>query len=671
MNRRDKNFRRELRTLVALVLAAGASRAAAQSAYLDGMTVPDLTLPRLRYFKNDVEVEMNSYMPKSGGNGTDSTRIYLAPAAGIGWNYFLYHPALLTFEILAEPGYNWQQYSGTGLNSASDSVMLNGSFTGQLLREKDYAATIGYTRSHDDYHYDFYNSATVDTQTLNLNTGYRAGAIPFTFDFNRSDSDTEGLTQSTHSDQFGLQLHARNERKDRDATDLAYQFNQLNYDTNYKSASYSTENTYHLVTLTDTEHFKRSTLGTSVRYYDITSTTSASSDLNAALAFSLEHTPQLRSFYDYNFSRYEGNGAESYNHYLTAGVSHQLYESLSSGVNIHGSAVNSTFSGSKFDSQIIGLGESEDYSKRLGNWGRLSLGNSLNYDLNFQQADASQIFIADEAYTIPASGPLLIRLKTPRELSVSSVKKNNIDLAPGEYTLITSSDPWQIQFFTGGPNNLQPGDAVTVSYTAESNPSGNYSVFTDDAHLSLRFWNDRAEMYARYARVQNQSSSGEFVLQDVNEFEAGANVEWLGLRGAASYTDHRSTLYSYRSLNLSEGYSHPVSLHSTAGVELGQQWNMYPAGSGTVTNSAQTGTYFNFMAHYDWTPAANFNWHLEAGYQAQQGLGYDENLFAVRTYFNWTLGKLEVHLGYEHDHQAYTAETRARDFAFVRMRRNF
>ncbi|HEX7652213.1 MAG TPA: hypothetical protein VF607_01825, partial [Verrucomicrobiae bacterium] len=157
----------------------------------------------------------------------------------------------------------------------------------------------------------------------------------------------------------------------------------------------------------------------------------------------------------------------------------------------------------------------------------------------------------------------------------------------------------------------------------------------------------------------------------VNEFEVGGNVQYSGFTGTAAYVDHRSTLYDYQSLNFTEGYSHPVSLHSMAGVNFNQQWNFYPAGSGTSTNSAQTGTFLNFMAHYDWSPSPVFNWHVEAGYQIQRGLGYDEDLFAARTYFNWTLGKLEIHLGYEHENQGYTAEARSREFAFLRMRRNF
>jgi hypothetical protein len=671
MKRRDKKIRRQVRALVALVLAAGASRAPAQMIYHDDMVLPEFTLPHLRYINMDSEYEQNSYAPKSGPGGVNTQRTYLSPTAGIAWNYFIYHPALFTFDILAEPGYVWQSYSGSSSLGGSSSVLLNGDFTGQLLREKAYATTLDYNRSHNDYHYDFFNSATVDTQTWGASSGYRDGPVPVTISFSKSDSDSTGLSQTTKTDQLGVQVHARNKRKSLDATDLTYQFNDLRYDTTYNTSAYSTENSFHLVNLTDAEHYQHSTLNSSLRYYEIESPSVSSSEVDASVGFNVDHTPHLRSFYSDNFTYYTGNGADSIQDYATAGISHQLFESLASSANIHGSVLDSTYSGAKYNSQTIGLGESEDYTKHLGDWGNLSLGNNINYDLNFQQADASSLFIANESYTLPTTGPLIIRLKTARDLAISSILKNGVSLDPAEWSAITSTDPWQVQFFTGGPNHLQPGDVVTISYTATSNPSGNYNVFSDDAHINLRFWHDRAEVYARYSVVQNAANSDEFLLQNFNEFEAGGDVLWNGFHAQGSWLDHRSTLYDYQSLGFSEGYAHPLTLHSSVGIDLSQQWNRYPAGSGTSTNSAQTGTFYNFMAHYDWTPAANFNWHLETGWQTQSGLGYDENLFAVRTYFNWTLGKLEIHLGYEHDNQIYTAEKRDRDFAFIRMRRNF
>jgi len=407
------------------------------------------------------------------------------------------------------------------------------------------------------------------------------------------------------------------------------------------------------------------------RFYDLESPHSSSDVVNASLAYSLQHTPHLNSYYTYAFSDYSGNGAESIENYATAGINHQLYESLSSGLSVHGSRVDSSAFGSTDDSTTYGAGGSLDYSKHLGGWGTLSLGDGVGYDITDQNVSGNEQFIADESYTIPGSGPMIIRLKLPREISVSSVKKNNIELAPGEYSVIKTTDPWQIQFFTGGPNNVQPNDAITVSYTVQPNPSGTFAVLTDSARISLRFWHERAEVYASYTFTENYANGSDFVLQNVQQFEAGARVDWHNFRAQATYTDQHSTLYSFQSLTLSEGYSTPLSLRSTIGFDFNQQWNIYPAGSGTSTNSAQTATFYSCMAHYEWRPTSEINWRAELGYQQQSGLGYDQKLFSARTYLDWQVGKLELRLGYEHDSQRYTAESRERDLVFLRMRRNF
>jgi hypothetical protein len=667
--------RRRLRSLVLLVLATGITPGLAQYSGW-GLEREDPLwsefVPRLRYIKVDVEAEQNSYTFKGSGNThLENKRLYVSPGVGFGWNNFLYHPDLFTFSLLAEPGYVWQQVDGTGYASHQETILLNGLFTGMLLREKPYATTISYSRSHDDVHYDFFNSATSDTATWGLVTGYREGPVPFVLTFLKSETDTVGYNQETLTDQLNINLHARNERKKHGVTDLDYQFSQLNYDSHYKLASFSTENSYHHFSVTDTEQFKKSTLNSMFRFYDLNSSRSASQVLNTSVDYSLEHTPHLHSFYNYSFSDYSGSGSDSIENYATVGLAHQLYESFASSVSVHGSKIDSSSFGSTQDSITYGGSGSVDYTKRLGGWGNLSLGNSVGYDITDQQVNGSELFIADESYNIPAIGPMIIRLKSPREISVASVKKNSIDLSPAEYTVIQTTDPWQIQFFSGGPNNIQPGDAVTVSYTVVSNPSGSYSVFNDNAHISLRFWHDRAEIYASYNFTDTRADSGAFLLQNVQQFEAGARLDWRGFRGQASYIDQHSTLYDYQSLTLSEGYATPLTLHSSMGVDLSQQWNVYPAGSGTSTNQTQTATFFNYMVHYEWRPTTEISWRTEVGYQQQAGLGYDQDLFAARTYFNWLIGRLELRLGYEHDTQEYTAESRERDLVFLRMRRNF
>ena len=676
MHRKEQQRqRRLLRSLTALVLVAGAAHiGAAELPWGVEQEDPMWTVfvPHLRYLKLDAEAEQTSFGSKSaGGAQTDYQRIYLSSGLGIGWDYFLYHPDLFTFSLLAEPGYDWTQVNGSGYDSNQDSLLMNGYLNGILLREKPYATTVNYTRSHADANYNFYNTATTDTEILGVVTGWREGPVPVSVAVSKSNSDSVGYNQETVSDQLTIDLHARNERKKQNATDFTYQFSQLNYNNYFKTTTSASDNTYHNATLTDVEHFKRSSLRSSVAFYDISSSRSASENLNASVGFNLEHTPHLHSFYNYSFSDYSGNGADSIQNSGAAGLSHQLFESLGSSISVHGTTLNSSSFGSTLDSVTFGATESEDYTKRLGEWGRFSIGNNVNYDVTDQQTTGTEQFIADESYAVPHTGPMIIRLKLPREISISSVKKNNIELDPSEWQAIKTTDPWQIQFFNTPINNIQPDDAITVSYTVEANPSGSYSTFGNNCHVSLRFWHDRAEIYASYNFTINQADSPDFLLQDVQSFEAGADFEWHNVRLRGSYTDQRSTLYDYQSLNLSEGYSTPISLHSSIGVDLNQQWSIYPPGSGTSTNQTQTASFYNFMAHYNWHPVGVFNWSAEAGYQQQSGIGYDQDLFAARTYFNWSIGKLEMHLGYEHDNQEYVAETRERDFVFLRMRRNF
>jgi len=676
MRRKNKPSRRHWQfSLALLALFAGGSRAAAQYVgwSLDQQDpLWSKFVPQLKYIKTDMEADLTRYdFKQPGPKSINNQRIYLATGVGIGWNFYIYHPDLLSFSILAEPGYQWDQSDGSVNSVHQENVLLNGMLTATLLGEKPYATTLNYYRAHDTYKYDFFDTAIADSESLNVSTGYREGPVPFTITFAKSTEDITSFNRETISDQLTTTLHARNERQDRDFTDFNYQFSESSYNSQFGSINSTSENTYQRVSLMDREYFAKSSLSSTLLYYTSESKNGSSDNLNLNFAYNYDHTKSLHSFYNYSLSIFSGNGADSVEHFVSAGLSHSLYESLSSSINVHGSSINSSSFDSTLDSKTYGAGGSVDYTKKLGTWGRISFGNSATYDITDQQVSGSTLFIADEAYTVPISGPMIIRLNQPRDLSIVSVKKNNIDLAPSEWSTLTASDPWQIQFFSAGPNNVQPGDAITVSYNVNSNPSGQYSVLSDGSRFSFQFWHQRAEIYARYDFTRNYTSSGGFVLQDYEQLEVGARAEWNGFRAQARYTDQHSTLYSFQSLTLSEGYSTPLSKTSSLGIDLSQQWSVYPPGSGTSTNQTQVGSFYNYTVRYDWRPSGVINFHAEAGYQQQAGLGYDQERFAARAYLNWQVGKLDFHLGIEHQQEAYTAESREEDLVFLRMRRNF
>lgn len=240
----------------------------------------------------------------------------------------------------------------------------------------------------------------------------------------------------------------------------------------------------------------------------------------------------------------------------------------------------------------------------------------------------------------------------------------------GDYDVITTTDPWQIQIYSTGPNhvNVSASPAVQVNYTVQPNPSGNYSVFNNQFQIRLDFWHQRAGVYARYNLSDNQSDTPGFVLENVSELQAGGDASWNGFRADANYTDRHSSLYSYQSVTLSEAYSRRTSPHTTAGIDMRQQWSFYPD---TGTGSSSDLTYYSFTARGDWQPFSGLSWNSEVGYELNHGAGEDQNLIVARSYLNWFIGKLELHFGWEFQSQQYTAESLERNYVFMRMRRNF
>lgn len=674
MRHKDHQRQRRLqRALVALVLVAGAAQVPAEELPWGVYQEDPLWLayaPQLKYIKLDVDATESSYKP-AGGISHNWTLLTFFPAVGVQWKNYVYHPDLLNYSVLFEPGYYWQQSGASGSQSQTGDLMLNGSAMLNLLSVKPYATSVSFGRSHAEVQSDFFTTQTVDMQSWNVLSGYRDGPVPITLTFDQSEEDRSGYGQDYVTDQLRAGLHAVNDRKNGGLTILDYQFNQYDNQSTAENSSFSSESTSHHALLTDSEHFQKSSLSSTLNFNEWESQGVSSADLNASSFYNLEHTPNLRSFYSDSLNDSFGDGYNFIQDSLSAGLSHQLYDSLGSHLDLHGSYAENHSSDTTLDALSYGSTASVDYSKRLGDWAQLTVNNNASYDLTDQQSSGSNLVIPDESDTIPAVGPMIIRLHSPNVLSVTSVTKNNVALDPTEWTAITTTDPWQIQFFSGGAHSVANGDAIVITYVVQPNPSGNYSTFNYAGQIALRFWQGQAGVRAGYMTTENDTDSKGFVLQNVEQYQMGADATWHGFHADASYTDQRSSLYSYVNYGFSESYSLALSMHSTASIALNQQWNIFPSGSGSFTNQSQNLAFYSYMLHYDWHPAGVFNLNAEAGWQQQQGGLYDQDLIAARIYLNWVFNKLEIHLGYEHENRQYVSEVYGRDYVFLRMRRNF
>jgi hypothetical protein len=626
--------------------------------------------PQLSYLKTDIEVRRSSYRPATGP-ATYWDELTVTPALGITWNNFLYNPYLLNYTLLLEPGYYWQVVGTAGHYAKVRELMLNGSATFNLLPAKPYAVTGTYGRSHAEVQSDFFTSQTLDRESWGLLSGYRAGAVPFTVSVDQSRDDRSSDDEDYVTKQFKAGLHATNDRKQGDMTVFDYQFNRYDIESNSGTSGYSSESSSHRILLTDTERFATGSLNSSLNFNQRDSDGLASSDLNAYTNYNLALAPALNNYYTYSLTGSFADGYQALTNSVTAGLNHQLYESLNSHLDLHGADSTNDSAGANLRSSTCGIAVSVNYNKRLGAWGRLTFGNSVAYDLSSQESSGDELVVPDESYTIPAVGPMIIRLKTPSDVSITSITRNNSPLDPSEWIAIRTSDPWQIQFVSGGVHALTGGDAVVITYVVKPNPTGHYSTRSYMADIALRFWHEQAGVRASYMTTGSHSSSQQFVLQSITQYQLGADVGYGAFHADGSYNHLQSNLYSYQIRSLSESYSRPLSEASTLGVNFYQQWNDFPAGSGSSAQEAQQLEFYSYMARYEWRPRTEFNLSAEAGLQQQRGSAQDQNLFAVRVYFNWQFSKLEAHLGYEHENREYVADTSGRNYFFLRMRRNF
>lgn len=627
-------------------------------------------VPQLKYIKTEAEGRQSSYKLANGAPN-NSNDIAVRSGIGLTWRNYIYHPALLNYFLVFEPEYRWQRRKETSNSGSSTELTLNGTATLNLLSAKPYATSISIGRSHDEVQADFFSSQSVDSQFWSVLSGYRAGAVPVTLNVEQSKVDREGFNGSYTTDQFRVGLHAVNERKNGAMSVMDYQFNRYQSRSGVGGGNYSSESSSHSVQLTDKERFKKSTLSSSLYFNERESRGSSSSDLNGFINYNLNLTPNLANYYTYSTGAHFGNGSNSVQHNVGTGISHQLYESLASKLEVHASNADSHSDTAKLKSLGYGLAASLDYTKKLGDGGHLSLSNSFNYDLLDQEVSGNELIINGESYTLPATGPLIIRLKVPGDLAITSIFKNNVPLDANEWLAITTGDPWQIQFFRGGAHVLTNGDTVIITYVVRPNPTGKNSIRTIVNGIAFRFWQGQAGVRASYRTTENQANSPGFVVQDIKQYELGADVGWKGARVDATYNNRRYALYSYRSYIVNESYSRPLSPSSTAGFSLYQQRYDYSAGGGSTSNSSENFTFYSYMFHYDWHSTGQLSLNGEAGLQQQRGTLQNQNRFAARLHLDWRLGKLEIHLGYEHENNQYVRDVYRRHYAFLRMRRNF
>jgi hypothetical protein len=342
---------------------------------------------------------------------------------------------------------------------------------------------------------------------------------------------------------------------------------------------------------------------------------------------------------------------------------HQLYESLNSTLDAHGQAFSSSGAGTALDTTRYGIGLNENYTKRLGKWGRITLGYGGLLDQEHRDTLGQTLFIVGESHTL--NDGVITFLNQPKanlmSIQVWDAAGNVRYRELLDYLILPHGERTEIKRVVGG--QIPNGGTIRVDYTAVSQPSDSYTTVAHQFQVRLDFFNGLLGLYGHVNRQDNYGGKS-LVLENINDKVAGLDVNWRWLRAGAEYQVFDSNLSPYHSTRLFQNFACQPSPNTTLSLDVGQTWVTF-----TGVNRDLTTYHAIARARMQITPALSLN--TEGGLRFQEGKGYDQQLVTTRANLEFKSGKLAVQAGYEYEDEAFLGELRLRHFFFLRAKRTF
>jgi hypothetical protein len=621
-----------------------------------------------------VEAETSTEQMKLSGGTSTYNFSSVTPLVGLHTTGSIYHPDLLTFDLSGDLGWGWDSTSSSGAgasqsrNESADLIRYLAQFN--LLSQKPYNASVFAAQDHTYSDYGSFNTYTVDATryggqmnwvagdlTLNANLGYR----------NETDS---GLTDSSQITEYYLNFLGIDQRKSGETTltlhvdDLE---NYLDYSTNsLETKSWSLGGS-------DSETFgarKQINASTALTFGQSEYSGQQIDTLNATESLLINHRPNLDSYLTMNFNRNELRSLTSSQAQGTVGVRHQLYESLTSTFEGHGTHQEESGNDSDSTFNQYGLDLSENYTKRLQSWGRLAVGVGAGVDHQDQNSPAGLQTWFDEPHTIFNNNLTPQFLVHPRVSDVIEVKSGSYVLPTTDYLLVPSGELTGIQLvpIPSGPtaNLMTNGSlAVTVTYQSESLGSSSYDTFNASAQIRLDLFNQFG-VYGRANWLDNNAPP-EVLAQTLTDLVGGVDYTRKCFRSGAEYESYDSNFTRYQALRFFQNFDFSMSGASSLGVDFNESFYSY------VDNGDQS--QYQFMCRYNTRLPMGITWYLEGGGMMQDAVGTEQLQGMARTGIGWKRGKLSLRVGYEFNSQTTTSggfsEELIKNRVFANLRRTF
>ncbi len=593
---------------------------------------------------------------------------------GLGVDGYVYHPRLLEFK--ADTKFIFKQESET--SNMQFQQELRDKYTDYnlsmlILKSHPISMTLLANRNTQDTNSSFFESQRLTTTQKGVALHYRHKLFPTDLGYDTLSSVGEG--QDKTNDKLNrAYLSIRNEGMLGTST--------LRYENERRSQAVAhLDLQTDLVNASNTYHFgskEQHALTSLFRWRDQTGTIPYR-DITVGENIYIRHTKNLDSYYRYDYEDSRLVGKVTKQHRYRAGLKHQLYESLSTGVELNGE--NYTLNSGKKDTLSAEL--RFNYRKRLS-FGRLTLNYRTfieNTDENFSE-DKSHISREEHFFGENPEGDDVILLKRDLvdEATIKIEDKDSLEITdpvtglPIEeglhYRLEKSGTLTKIRLLPAYGDFLL-GKTVYISYDFEPTPPIEFETRTQTygGQLDIK----RAWRVFYYAGSSDQSLKGGNDigrLEDIRDKSFGTEIKWKNSTTRAEKTIHKSVRNPYKTTKYSEvlifrlknlRYFNPV-LNLNASYSETSTFE-YIEDSIDRTVSAKLFLFLPYRAKCD----------IETQYRNQELVGEKQVSFNFRTNLRWRYRTLDITLTYENlnRNQETTIGKEKRERIYLRARRLF
>ncbi len=465
---------------------------------------------RVTGIEGDVQVRYDSDERTVGERGTEKsreTRTSFKQDIFILAHAYAYHPNLLNMDIGGGP-----LFVQSDLETNDDSNDSNDSFFNFLARlrfleNKPYPFQLFYERLNPSVSVGLVDEFIQTNEKYGVNFYLREPFSPVSLSFEafRSRSEGDGIDVVVDDTIDQAILRAHKALGPGSFAQLSYQAIRQESRTGSPGLPI-TETTIS----TDTANFDSRFVFGSRNQYRLTNTVTYTTqeefpsrdDLRLFSDLRWNHSSKLESFYRYTLQDTDQELDEATSQNAVAGLTFWPSETLSGSADVHVEDQDTT----RFDLQRYGTRGSVNYTRPV-KWGSLQLGAGMAYDVEDQDATATQANVFGERIVLSGTTlvPLANEFVIEPSVTINNLTRTQTFIEGLDYQLVVIGARTEIRRLAGG--NILSGQTVLVDYAFEVGGTFSFSSFSQNyqANLSLfKYYN----LYVRYRDLDQTLRSG-------------------------------------------------------------------------------------------------------------------------------------------------------------------